>query len=72
MQHPDAGRACCLGCKNARLQINNSNKYELDEYASPAIAKEYLQKLEVTVVCVATSQQIKMGQISVCELFDGF
>lgn len=72
MQHPGAGRTCCLGCKGARLQINNRNKYELDEYASPAIVKEHLQKLDVTIVCVAASQQIKIGQISVCELFDGF
>ena len=72
MQHPDAAKACCLGCKNARLQINNKNRDDLDEYASPAIVKEYLQNLEITAVCVSTGQQNKLGQISVCELSEGF
>ena len=72
MQLPDAVRACCLGCKNARLQINNKNKDELDEYPSPAIVKEYLRNLEITAVCVATGQLNKLGQISVCELSEGF
>lgn len=72
MQHPDAVRACCLGCKNARLQINNKNEDELDEYASPAIVKEYFRNLEIIAVCVATGQLNKLGQISTCELSEGF
>jgi hypothetical protein len=72
MQHPGAVKACCLGCKNARLQINDNNKDELDEYPSPAIVKEYLRNLEITAVCVATGQLNKLGQISVCELSEGF
>lgn len=70
MLHRDALKTRCLLCKHARLQIKDRNKHELDEYASPAIAAEYLANLDITSVCTATGQQNKMGEVSVCELFE--
>lgn len=70
MLHRDSQKTRCLHCRQARLQIKDVNKYELDEYASPAIAAEYLANLDITLVCTATGQQHKMGEVSVCELFE--
>jgi hypothetical protein len=68
--HPLSDKTRCLKCGNARLQINTNEELP-EEYASPAMIKDFVKKLEINIICTATAQtQIKLAQVTHCELFE--